>query len=122
MKRAKALLTSLVLGLATQTSQADGSEEMHTLEKPDLESPHEELFDFPPLSIFNHRHAGEHSETRVLDVPLFSLYRSEHYGDGQYDMRLVDLPLLGSLFRVRRTEREDRTDALFVIRTRREKP
>ena len=49
-----------------------------------------------------------------MSVPLFSLYRSERWGD-QRDLRVVSLPILGSLYRHRVDGNRHRHEFLYLI-------
>jgi len=50
---------------------------------------------------------------RLLDVPFFSLVKTRNDDDGDFDRQVVDLPLLGPLFRHKRVGNKQTTRILF---------
>ncbi len=73
-----------------------------------------EILQAPLISGYESRRSDHGHRTRVLDVPLFSLYRSESHGSCS-DMGVLNLPLIGSLFRQRVDEDQVRTNVLFLM-------
>ncbi len=51
---------------------------------------------------------------RLLDVPFFSLVKTRNDDDGDFDRQVIDLPLLGPLFRHKRVGDKQTTRFLFL--------
>lgn len=65
--------------------------------------------------------AEEHKDRKSLklvDIPFFTLVDNEDHGDGEFDNKLIKLPLIGSLFRHKRTDDEEKVRFLFFTHTR----
>ena len=66
------------------------------------------------FALFRRQSSAEGTCTRLLSIPFFSLYRSEHWGD-QRDHRILSLPLIGSLYRHRVDGDHHRREFLYLI-------
>ena len=66
------------------------------------------------IALFRRHDDAEGTCIRLLSVPLFSLYRSERHGD-QRDLRVLSLPILGSLYRHRVDGDRHRREFLYLI-------
>ena len=66
------------------------------------------------VALFRRPSDAERTCTRLLNFPLFSLYRSERWGD-QRDLRVLSLPLIGSLYRDRVDGNHHRREFFYLI-------
>ena len=66
------------------------------------------------FSLFRRHVDGERSCTHLLQVPFFSLYRSERYDDHR-DLQILSLPIIGSLYRHRVDGTHHRREFLYLI-------
>lgn len=55
---------------------------------------------------------------RLVDVPFFSLVKTRNDDDGDFDRQLIDLPILGPLFRHKREGDRETTRFLFFKHSR----
>ena len=55
---------------------------------------------------------------RLVDVPFFSLVKTRNDDDGDFDRQVIDLPLLGPLFRHKREGDKETTRILFFKHSR----
>jgi hypothetical protein len=66
--------------------------------------------------------AEEHDDSRSLklvDIPFFTLLDNKDHGDGNFDNKFIKLPIIGSLFRHKRTDDEEKVKFLIFSHTRR---
>jgi hypothetical protein len=74
-----------------------------------------DVVDVPLITLFSRERDDGHNTTGVLTLPGFALYKNESRRDTHVDRQVLKLPLIGSLFRYRRTPTETRTDLLFLM-------
>lgn len=70
---------------------------------------------------YSFKREGDSTKTKVLDVPLFTLVRSETWGEDEFDRSLIKLPIVGSIFRHKRTKDEEKIRFLFFSHTKKRK-
>lgn len=70
---------------------------------------------------YSFRREGDYRKTEVLHVPLFTLVKSEAWGEDEFDTRLIKLPFVGSVFRHKRTKDEEKIRFLFFSHTKKRK-
>lgn len=67
-----------------------------------------------PFVTVAERNLGDDSNSfRLLDVPFFSLVKTKNDDDGDFDRQVIDLPILGPLFRHKRQGDKETTRFLF---------
>jgi hypothetical protein len=72
-----------------------------------------------PFITVAERDLGKHGNSfKLLDVPFFSLVKTENDDDGDFDRQLIDLPILGPLFRHKRVGDKETTRFLFFKHSR----
>ena len=104
------LLLGPAFASSAQSPEVDGVDESarHDAQPVDRHS-HHSFF-----ALFQ-RHSGPDTRcTRFLSAPLFSVFRSERWGD-QRDLRILSLPIIGSLYRHRVVGNHHRREFLFLI-------
>lgn len=77
------------------------------------------ILNVPFASLMRSEKDGENSELKLVKVPFFALVDSEHEEDGQFDNKVIKLPIVGALFRHRRTEDKEVTRFLIFRHTKR---
>ena len=89
--------------------------ELYAREKDDEESKTTILNVLGWASLYSHE-AKENGdvETKVLDVPLATLFRTKSRGDGTFDHEVAKLPFVGSLLRHQRNEERTKTRIFFI--------
>lgn len=92
------------------------------VERNDSGDSHVSILDGPGFALFESKRDGERSRIRVLDLPLFALYRSDVGRAPNRDLRVLDLPIVGSLFRRSQDEREIDWRVLFLFGARADAP
>lgn len=75
-----------------------------------------EVLDVPFFTLYESSRHDERTSTRFPRVPLFSLYRRDRDGEWESDIRLLSLPLIGSLYRHQVDGASHRRQVLFFIR------
>ena len=75
-----------------------------------------DVVDVPLVTLFSRERDEDKTSTSLLTLPGFALFRNKTRGDTHVDRQFLKLPLIGSLFRYRRTPRETRTEILFLMR------
>ena len=67
-----------------------------------------------PMALFRRHDHAEGTCTQLLRLPMFSLYRSESWQDRR-DLRILSLPIIGSLYRHRVDGNSHRREFLYLI-------
>lgn len=57
------------------------------------------LVSAPFVSLIESRQSGGESSFDLIDVPFFSVIKAREHGNGDFDRRFLNLPIIGSLFR-----------------------
>ena len=72
----------------------------------------------PFTRVFSSETHGGHQETRVLDVPFFSLVESDKHDNGNVETTFIKLPIVGALFKHKRTGDKEKVRFLIFSHTR----
>jgi len=76
------------------------------------------ILNLPGTSLVEAKRDGEASSLKLVDVPLFTLLDTKDHGNGEFDNKFLKLPIVGSLFRHKRTENKEKIRFLFFSHTR----
>ncbi len=78
-----------------------------------------EVLDVPFASLAKVRKDGKGgSKVKLVNLPLFSLVETETHADGRFDRKFAKLPIVGSLYRHKRTEDKETVRFLFFKHTK----
>lgn len=72
----------------------------------------------PLVSLVKAKKSDDVEEVSVVSVPFFKLVKSEKHSDGRFDHQFVKLPIIGSLFRHKRTADKEKIRFLIFSHTR----
>jgi len=72
----------------------------------------------PFVTVAERKLGDESNSFELLDVPFFSLVKTRNDDDGDFDRQLIDLPILGPLFRHKRVGDKETTRFLFFKHSR----
>lgn len=113
MKSIASCLVAILLLLgntAAKSSETEPTDEnSQSVVTPEDRHAHHSLF-----SLFQRHTDAGGTCTRLLVAPFFSLYRNERWSD-QRDLRILSLPIIGSLYRHRIDGIHHRREFLFLI-------
>ncbi|PCJ57002.1 MAG: hypothetical protein COA73_11280 [Candidatus Hydrogenedentota bacterium] len=73
----------------------------------------------PGAALVKAKETEDSSKLEVVDIPFFKLVKSEHHADGTFDNQFLKLPLVGSVFRHKRTADKEKVRFLIFSHTKR---
>lgn len=76
------------------------------------------LVHVPFVSLVKAKKNDEKEEVSIVNVPFFKLVKSETHADGDFDNQVVKLPIIGALFRHKRTGNREKVRFLIFSHTR----
>ncbi len=72
----------------------------------------------PGAALIKAKETEDSSKLEVVDIPFFKLVKSEQHADGRFDNQFLKLPLVGSVFRHKRTENTEKIRFLIFSHTK----
>lgn len=73
-----------------------------------------DILDCPGVELYKSRVTPDRSKREVLDLPGVALVRSTSEKDGDFDRQFLKLPLVGSLFRVKKSDNTHTVGVFFL--------
>ena len=76
------------------------------------------IVNLPGTSLIEATRHGDASSLKLVDIPVFTLVDNEDHGHGEFDNKFIKLPIIGSLFRHKRTHNKEKIRFLIFSHTR----
>jgi len=123
----KVVVADAIIAEGFESETSDGRTETEFIDVPfftliDAESDADSgEFNFvraPFVRGFHAEHDNGNSEVNLLKLPMFALVDGESNEDGTFDNKVLKLPIIGALFRHKRTEDKEKVRFLIFSHTR----